>query len=247
MRGAPISPVQQAWMICVLAAWFSLLFGGFVFGNPSPPRDRRMPRLTRLGSSAVLVVAGWSWLYIAMRTQARGFAVLIAIGMTLGFVGDLAMARVLPVTRHVLAGMVAFGLGHVAYILAFACFASRRPTGSSALCVGAWLGWVIVGATGWWVIVHPSSPPTRLGWAALPYSILVASTAGISTCLAIQDADFIPAAIGAALFLMSDTILAAVLFERLRFRLVHDLVWLTYGPAEMLIVYSVSAAIQAVN
>jgi YhhN family len=247
MYSASISPAQQAWMIGLLATWFGLLAGGFLLGNPSRPSDRRMPRWTRIGSSATLVVASWSWVCIAVRTEASAFAVLIATGMTLGFVGDLTMAHLLPASKHVLAGMVAFGLGHVAYILAFACFASIRPVASPGLCVSAWGAWVIVGAAGWWLIVPRSSPPSLLGWAALPYALLISSTAGFSTCLAMQDASFIPAAIGGALFLLSDTILAAVLFKRSRFRLVHDFVWLTYGPAQMLIVYSVSAAIQAVT
>ena len=46
--------------------------------------------------------------------------------------------------------------------------------------------------------------------------------------------------VGAALFLISDLILAAQLFNDLHFRGVGDVVWLTYGPGQMLIVYSVT-------
>jgi hypothetical protein len=79
-------------------------------------------------------------------------------------------------------------------------------------------------------------------WVALPYALLLASTAGLGSGLAIQDRRFIPLALGGALFLLSDLILAGDMFSDLFFRLIGDVVWLTYGPAQMLIVYSIGAA-----
>ncbi len=71
----------------------------------------------------------------------------------------------------------------------------------------------------------------------------LASTAGFASGLALQAGGFTPLAIGAALFLLSDLILAAQLFNNLRFRFIGDIVWLTYGPAQMLIVFSVYTAL----
>jgi hypothetical protein len=48
-----------------------------------------------------------------------------------------------------------------------------------------------------------------------------------------------PLALGAILFLMSDLILAGALFNDLHWPLHHDIVWLTYGTGQMLIVYSI--------
>jgi hypothetical protein len=237
---------QPAWMTGLLAVWFCLLFGGFLLGKPSPRSDRRMPLWARTGSSAVLVIASWIWFYLAMSTDASLFAALIATGMSLGFVGDLLMARLIPVIRHVLAAMAVFGLGHVAYTLAMATFVAKYPPANPKSCLGAWVGWTIAGVTGWWLVVYRKSRRTKLEWAALLYTLLAAGTAGLSTCLALQNANFIPAAIGAALFLLSDTLLAAHLFGGFRFHLIRDLVWLIYGPAQMLIIYSVPAAIGAV-
>jgi hypothetical protein len=45
------------------------------------------------------------------------------------------------------------------------------------------------------------------------------------------------------LLLLSDLILAAELFNDLHFPLVGDVVWLTYGPAQALIVYAVNSAL----
>jgi hypothetical protein len=240
------SPGQQAWMIGLVAVWFCLLFGGFLLGKPSAGSNRRMPLWTRIGSSAVLVVASWSWFYVAMRMDASLFSVLVATGMSLGFVGDLLMARLIPVVRHVLAAMAIFGLGHVAYTLAVATFVVKYPLANPIPCLGACLVWIMAGVTGWLLVVYRRSRRTKLGWAALLYTLLAAGTAGLSTCLALQNASFVPTAIGAALCLLSDTILAAHLFGGFRFRLIQDVVWLIYGPAQMLIIYSVQAAIDAV-
>ena len=56
------------------------------------------------------------------------------------------------------------------------------------------------------------------------------------------DRRFVPLALGGALFLLSDLILAGDMFSGLYFPLIGDVIWLTYGPAQMLIVYSIGAA-----
>jgi hypothetical protein len=76
----------------------------------------------------------------------------------------------------------------------------------------------------------------------LPYALLLASTAGLATGLALQSTYFVPLAIGAALFLLSDLILAGELFSGLQFPLIGDVIWLTYGPGQALIVYASGVA-----
>jgi hypothetical protein len=247
MSSAVLSAVQRGWLVGLLAAWFALLFGGFLLGKPTLLRERRMPRWTRIGSSAVLVLASLSWFRIAAGTGAETFAALIALGMALCFVGDLFLARLLRVAQPLAAGMTAFGLGHVAYILAFGSFNDTHPAGNPVACLAVWAGWLLIGIAGWWWLVFRSRRRTRLRWAALLYTVLLTGTTTATLCLALRDARFAFAAVGATLFLISDTALAAELFGTWQSRSLHDLVWLTYGPAQMLIVYSVFAAIQAVG
>jgi hypothetical protein len=103
---------------------------------------------------------------------------------------------------------------------------------------GALAVWLLIGVVGWYLVVGRGSDATLLHWVALPYALLLAGTAGVGTGLALQNGAFAPLAVGAALFLLSDLILAGELFSGLRFRLIGDVVWLTYGPAQMLIVYT---------
>jgi len=228
------------WLLGLGILWGVLLFGGFALGDRrTPATDRRIPTWARMGSSAALVIAAWSWAAVAWGGPAQAYALWIALGMTLGFVGDLALADQLPDLgiEPVLIGMGAFGLGHVAYIIAILGWI--RDDAGLSLHWGAWATWLIIAAVGWVGVVYWGQPQRTMHRLALPYSLLLASTAGIATGMALQDPRFLGLAVGAALFLLSDLILAWGLFRSVKFPFMHDLVWLTYGPGQMLIVYSV--------
>jgi YhhN family len=222
----------KAWLLLLLLFWGALLFGGYFFGE-----NEEMPTWTRVGSSLLLVIAAWSWLASAGGQTAVVFRLLLAAGMTLGFVGDVFMAGLAPVAQPVFGGIAAFGCGHSAYIAACVCLgrqearAGRKPHWGAAC-----FAWLVIGLLGWSAIVLPSLQPTALRMAALGYTLLLASTAGCATGLAFQLPQFRPFAIGAGLFLLSDLILAVGLFQSVHAYL-QNAVWLTYGPAQMLIVY----------
>jgi hypothetical protein len=234
---------QQAFLLGLLVLWALLLFGGFLFGKRSAEGTRRMPAWTRMASSCTLVVAAWLWYAFTRETSVGGYALLIAVGMMLGLLGDLFLAPVFPIAQPVLAGIAAFGLGHVAYLVALVGFANAYGLNAPTPRWGALVVWLLIGAAGWYLVVFRGQKVTTLHWAALPYALLLASLAGVATELALQSALFVPLAIGAALFLLSDLILAGELFAGLSFPLIGDVIWLTYGPAQALIVYSVASAL----
>ncbi len=243
MFGSIAGPAWGTVLLVLLVAWAALLFGGFLFGKPDAQRTRRMPLRPRIASSLVLVVAGWCWFVTTRASTARPFALCIALGMTLGAAGDVCLANILPLKQPVLAGMGAFGLGHVAYIAAILLFGSGS---GFTMGLARWtaLGiWMLMGLIGWYLAVYRGSKPSVLHWAALPYALLLSATAGLASGLALQKVVFLPLALGAALFWLSDLILAARLFGGARFRLIDDVIWLTYGPGQALIVYSVAAAL----
>jgi hypothetical protein len=224
-----LGAAQRFWLIGLLILWAVFLFGGFLFGKG----ERRMPTWTRMVSSAVLVIAAWSWFIV----NEGSFSLLLALGMTLGFVGDLWLAGVLGNGRSIIGGIVAFGIGHIFYISAILTFGNAHGMG---VWWGALAGWLLVGLVGWYLVVFRGQEVTMLHWAALPYALLLASTAGFATGLALQSSHFVPLALGAALFLLSDLILAGELFSGLKFPLIGDVIWLTYGPGQALIVYAAS-------
>ncbi len=235
----PVTVVIALWLL-----WAFLLFGGFVFGSSSDDPTHRMPTWTRMGSSVALVLAAWAWFALAQRGDARAatrFSLFVALGMTAGLAGDLVLAGLLPGERNVLAGIAAFGVGHVLYIAAILHWAGRCGFDRTAPRWAAFAAWWAVGAFAWYLVVLRGQDATVLHWAALPYALLLAGTCGAATGVAAQTRAFAPMAVGAALFLASDLILAAQLFNDLDFALIGDVIWLTYGPGQMLIVYTNAA------
>lgn len=235
----------QAWLLVLLVIWAALLFGGFAFGKLNAEHTRRMPTWTRIASSITLVVAAWSWYAFTRDTAIGAYSLLVAVGMTLGCLGDIFLAELLPLPlqQPTLAGIAAFGLGHVAYIAAILSFGNTHGLDAPGPRWGAEAVWLLIGIVAWYLVVYRGGKPSVLHYAALPYALLLASTAGFATGLALQAPVFAPLAIGAALFLVSDLILATELFNGRSFFLIGDIIWLTYGPAQALIVYSVNAAL----
>ncbi len=239
--------VQGYWLLGLILLWAGLLFGGFLLGRPTTKNMQQIPLLCRMGSSLVLVVAGWSWFFFTQYSEAKDYSLFIAIGMTLGFVGDLAMAGLLPIKPPEIGGIGAFGLGHVAYIFALIQYGNRYGFAEALPRWGALAIWLVVGAVSWYFVIFRGQKATMLHWAALPYALLLSSTAGLATGLALQATDFLPLAVGTALFLASDLLIAAKLFSGLSFNLINDVIWLTYGPAQLLIVFSINTAWQVAH
>jgi uncharacterized membrane protein YhhN len=200
----------------------------------------------RMGASLALVATAWLGFACWRGSDAGRFSALIALGMTLGTWGDFFNAELLnfmaPLGDPVLGGMICFGLGHVAYIAA--CLnAAKRANLLDRVAKYGWLAaWLVVATLGWYAIVYAgASDKTRdLVWPALPYSLLLASTAGLATGLAAQNRQFRPLAVGTALFFVSDMLLAVGLF-RGDLPYSTELVWLTYSPGQMLIVFGALA------
>lgn len=235
MLNLPLSGLETWIFLLLIFVWAGFLFGGFAFGKEHAEGRHRIPRWARMASSFSLVLGAWLWYAVSQGTQVVNFATWLAIGMTLGFIGDLFMAELLPLQPHVLYGMGAFALGHIAYIIGISqiCYMNKVAFPDWTIMALWWLFALV----GWYFVVFRGAKHSILHYAALPYAMLLASTAGAATTLALTDSSFILIAIGASLFLLSDLILAANLFNGLKFRLVGDVIWLTYGPGQMLIVF----------
>jgi len=241
MPAVSLATWQAVWFWGLLGLWAVLLFGGFVLGNPVAAERRRMPTWTRMASSLTLVLAAWSAYaadVLCWGSAAPELVLGVALGMTFGALGDLLLARVLRTPQPTLSGMGAFGLGHLAYSGGMLLWARGQGLDVSRGSWVAWLVWLALGVVGWCGCVQRGRRCTTLHWAALIYAILLANTVGVANALALQRTFLAPLSVGAALFLASDLILAAHLFGGLRHRGLDDLIWLSYGPGQMLIVYT---------
>jgi hypothetical protein len=217
-----------------------------------------------LVSSVVLVAAGW-WHCLRSSSHAgRWFAGLVAAGMTCGCGGDcssLLAGKVSEIARLLLV-MGLFGLGHVGYISA--CFVAQRSL--KLRLTPLWFAtvafWLAVGVATWAFIVAPTSRPLDIRLAGLGYTLFLASCAGCMWGLATLNRRFFWMALGAALFLASDAVLAAEIYrggtsfltnlswvcEGLDFSGIiggSRLCWIAYGPGQMLLVFGAASGLHA--
>lgn len=234
MISIPISGLENSLIILLVALWAVLLFGGLVFGRATAQRNYRMPLWTRLASSFVLTILGWIIFISAQGTTITTMVFWVAIGMSCGLLGDLFMGQVIPVKQYVLFAIAAFGGGHIAYMIGMANTGQHIGAATPGYIQLAF--WWMLGTIGWFIAVFRGAKPTLLHYATLPYALLLASTAAFASNLAILDHVFVPMLIGAIFFLISDLLLAGGLFSGLRLPYFDDIIWLTYGPAQMLIV-----------
>lgn len=226
---------QLAYALLALAAL--VMLAGLAIGNRGDRRNR-IPLPLRMLSSLLV----WSAALILWRCadpDARRRAGLAAAGMGCGFLGDLIMARVIPLPEHVIFGMLAFGAGHGCYISATTSHLARRGALKSATAplLASWL----IGAIGWYVAARSPAKPAALNYAALAYALLLASMSGMGAALAMRDSRYLSLALGGALFFTSDLILAGELFRNLFFPHIGDAIWLTYLTGQGLIVEALGA------
>ncbi len=216
--------------------WLLLLGGSLLIDAQLIHDSASVKTWLRLSSSLVLVLAA---LVTARQTASpwKWIAWLVATGMLFGFLGDGAMAnqlRILP--DRVLSGMLCFAIGHLAYIAAVELARRRLRLSFSRSWFIAVLIWQVIGVAIWYGVVFLSDSKPALHYPALGYCLLLALTVGMTCGLALQLRSSWWIALGAALFLTSDAILAWQLF-RGGGPVIGLLVWTTYGPGQMLIVY----------
>ena len=225
----------------LLALDLALLGGGLLLGRMRADGSGRLSRPLCMALSMILVTAaGLQW---HLAPGLGGYAGWVFLGMTLGFLGDLIMARLIPVPDRLIFGMLAFGLGHIVYIIALVTVTVALGLLDVA---GNLLVWAIVTALGlliWHGGVRKPGGARFLNGAALGYSLLMASMNALALALALRNARFVPLAAGAVLFLISDAVLGNRDIRGHTWKRANDVVWVTYNLGQMLIVYSVAAAV----
>jgi len=237
---------SRSLLLALWFGWLGLLVASFVTGFTSDSWWAGAKLDLRMFSCLLLAVAAWvAWWGLRGRRGAPAM-LLVAIGMSLGFYGDSHVGDRLwwpPFPNAIVGGIVLYGVGHLAYVAASA--AIRR---NESLVGGRrwWLPivtWQIVALVGWAAVALTSSQQIGLRVPTLLYTLLVAGTPGFMTALAVQRPIYRWMALGGALFLASDILLAWQVFHGSPPG-IDELIWINYGSGEMLIVYGAIAGLQ---
>jgi hypothetical protein len=240
----PYKPPFDSILYALFGLEIALLAGGLAFGKLNEEQTGRLPRLLRMLLSAMLVLAAFiGWQAGARGTAVQTFAALIFLGMAAGFVGDLIMARLIPVPNRLVFGMVGFGIAHLLYIAAL--LELTRQSARTDVWVPAVTLLALLGFCTWAWYAHVQKPggsrATNVG--SLVYGLLVGVMAALATSLAAHDARYVTLAAGALLFLASDFVLGNWVIRGHVWKSVNDVIWVTYVSGQLLIVYSVAAAL----
>jgi uncharacterized membrane protein YhhN len=216
------------------AAILVILIIAFIFGHYNQERTRRTIKPLRLSTSWILVAC--AWIIWTTSTTLRTSALLIALGMTFGALGDLVLADVIPLPKRMISGIVVFSIGHLCYIAAFSQTARALGLNDPFSESLVWVGFVIVTAFLWFFLIYNPAKSRALNIGSLTYGWLIAIMAGTAAALALSDPRFVPTAIGGVLFLISDIILGNRELRDHGWFLVHDVVWVLYISGQALIV-----------
>ncbi|MBL9057204.1 MAG: lysoplasmalogenase [Rhodobacteraceae bacterium] len=164
---------------------------------------------------------------------ATGAPGLITLGLALGALGDFALSR--PGKTAFLAGMGAFAGGHLAYALAFwqrGAELGGPAFGPGQIAALALLALLLI-STEFWLAPRTGA----LRWPVRGYGLVIGAMAMTVILLPANGGDTI-LGLGAALFLLSDTLLALRLFvvtAPMRQRALSLAVWPSYWLGQSLI------------
>lgn len=224
------------YLLLSLAA--ALLFLSFARGRYDEGQIHRTHAPVRMISSLLLVLCAILWRLNSTQEEIQILTTCLAAGMTFSFLGDLAMAELLPVSNHVLAGIGCFSLAHVAYVAGYGVLAGSLGLFDLPLMATIALAFILLGGVLWAGLVRGPAVPAALNLGALGYAFLLSAMAGLAVSLAIQEPRLWTLALGAVLFMASDIILANRLFRQTAFPLIGDLVWALYWTGQALIVFT---------
>jgi uncharacterized membrane protein YhhN len=233
-------------LYALFALEWALLGGGLLLGRLNSERTGRLPRPLRILLSALLVVAAFlQWRYGRGPGAVRLYGQLIFLGMTASFVGDLIMARLIPVPNRLIFGMAVFGIGHSFYVAAFAHLLRKSAPVRPAVAAIVSAAVLAVGIGAWYGFVRNPDRGRAINIGSLFYGLLFGFASSLAILLALVNPHYVSLAAGSLLFMLSDVILGSWVIRGRAWTGVNDVVWVTYVSGQLLIVYSVAAALNA--
>ncbi len=230
-------------ILAILFLFQLLLFALGIFGPwrdaPALKTNGRLPRVIRMLLSLSLVVAALAIALNPFRMDAV-YTRWVFLGMTASFIGDLIMARLIPLPNRLIGGMIAFAIAHALYITAYV-----RTLGALDAVVlnsGLWLGigfYGVVSIVGWLALIRNPEKGAATNIGALVYGLWVGAMASFALALAVGiGGAFWVTALGGLLFVASDFIIGVTDIRGVQIKNANDWIWLTYVAAQMGIIYA---------
>lgn len=227
-----------AWVLLVI--WAALLVGGFLFRR-SLTADRLVPPWVHAASTLALLFLAWYGYFLTRPgTDSARYALGLAAGLTFAASGGLLLAG--PATpMRMRFGFSASALGHLLFIVSLARF---EPALDSprwiALCLWLAIGSLVCRA----VLTQARGLEPRPAAATVAYLLLLFTTTGLGTGLALTRPLFGTLAAGTVLLLLGELSLLTQRLLPRRTPSIGNAARLLRWPGLVLIVLSVWSALQ---
>lgn len=224
----------------------------FLIGWAGPWRDPpelrnngRVARPIRMGLSFSLVVGALLvWIGSPPASVQAAYSAWALGGMSASFIGDLIMARLIPLSSRLIGGMIAFGAAHALYVSGY--LAAVRTAGGSIVNAGLCIALVLYGAAtylGWRGAIRNPSKPRAINAGALLYGAWVALMAAVAAGMAAAlGGTWWLAALGGLSFVVSDFLIGVTDIGQRHFQNANDWIWLTYLAGQMGIIYAAAVS-----
>lgn len=214
-------------------------------GKPTQDgRARAIPWLQRSTTAQLALMAWLFYLAWASTSEIAQFSRLVAIGITISFVADLIMGRLIPTPNRVIFGIGVFSLAHISYIVAFFPLIPVLAPDAAFLMNFTVFGLVFVGIMIFAGLVYNREKHRFTNYAALVYTLLIAVMAAITLAIGVANPALWLLAAGGLLFLASDAILGNQIFRDNHWPMVSEVVWAVYVLGQAAIVWSNLPALQ---
>ncbi len=205
---------------------------------PELKTNGNLPRAVRmLLSFSLFVAAVLIWQGGARDTV---YVQWVCFGMFASFIGDLIMARLIPLPNRLIGGMVAFGIAHALYIAAYVqtTQAHRAELVNPGLGLGIGF-YAIISILGWAMLIRNPSKPAAINIGALVYGMWIGTMATFALTLAVAvGGAYWLTALGGFVFVISDFIIGITDIRGMSIKNANDWVWLTYLAGQMGIIYA---------
>ncbi|MCL4394923.1 MAG: lysoplasmalogenase [Chloroflexi bacterium] len=232
--------------VLIFIAFQVILFAIGLIGPWRDPPERstngRLPRPVRiLLSLSLLAAVSVIW---ASGARSPAYAQWVLWGMFASFVGDLIMARLIPLPNRLIGGMAAFAVAHACYITAYLVTINRASFTLSLdrLVTGLSFGvglYGVISVLGWLLVIRNPEKSRSVNVGALLYGMWIGVMASFALALAYTlGGAFWLTAFGGLAFVASDFIIGVTEIRGLSLKNANDWVWLTYVIGQMGILYA---------
>lgn len=165
-------------------------------------------------------------------------SVLLFFAMAFCFLGDLILAKIIPVPESFLTGMASFAVGQILYILLFKKVlkeAEQRTRDRIFYRSMLVMGVVLLGV--WSCLVIPADADLLLTIAILVYGGLLVTMASYAMQLIVLSNKYLLVGLGGVSFLISDMVIALTSVVGMDIPAKKHVIWFTYTFALMGMIY----------